>query len=72
MAGGVRAKRGASPLLAEGGELSDDGLCRLSPYGFVIKDYETGTVNRKVVKVYYYSVRKVAKVYVETVLKVAH
>ena len=37
-AGAVRAKRGASPLLAEGGELSDDGVCQLSPYGFVVKD----------------------------------
>ena len=39
-AGGLRAKPGATPLLAEGGALSDDGVCRLSPYGFVVKDCE--------------------------------
>ena len=32
---GVKPVTGVSPLLADGGEITADGLCRLGPYGFI-------------------------------------
>lgn len=35
---GVKPIPGMSPLLADGGELTVDGLCRLGPYGCIVAD----------------------------------